>query len=53
VDFRTVIQAKPDLSEAQQALTQIQNSHSALTAPQIEIPYAKLVMQSKNWPLYP
>jgi membrane associated rhomboid family serine protease len=52
-DFRTVIRAKPDLAEAHQALAQLQDSRAATPPPQIEIPYAKLVMQSDYWPLYP
>jgi membrane associated rhomboid family serine protease len=52
-DFHTVIQAKPDFAEAQQALAQLKDSRAATPPQQIAIPYAKLVMQSDYWPLYP
>jgi membrane associated rhomboid family serine protease len=52
-DLHTVIQAKPDFAEAQQGLAQLKDSRAATPAPQIEIPYAKLIMQSDYRPLYP
>jgi predicted Zn-dependent protease len=52
-DFHTVMQAKPDFAEAQNALAQIPSPRATTAAPQVEIPYAKLVMQSEYWPLYP
>jgi predicted Zn-dependent protease len=53
-DLQRVVAAKPDLAEAKQALALIPDPHAAAAAkPQIPIPYAKLVMQSEYWPLYP
>ncbi len=52
-DLESVIQAKPDFTEARDALAKFQALHDGGAAPQIEIPYDKLVMKSHNWPLYP
>jgi len=52
-DLQTVIAAKPDLTEAKEALAQIPDARAPAAKPQIQIPYAKLVMQSEYWPLYP
>jgi membrane associated rhomboid family serine protease len=52
-DMSTVVKAKPDFREGQQALAQLRNLHPAGAPPQLEIPYAKIVLQSEYWPLYP
>jgi membrane associated rhomboid family serine protease len=52
-DFHTVVQAKPDFAEAQNALAQVQDLRAATAPPPAAVPYAKLVMQSEYWPLYP
>jgi predicted Zn-dependent protease len=52
-DFRRVIEAKPDFIEARQALAQCEPPAALSAPPQVEIPYAKLVIRSEYWPLYP
>jgi tetratricopeptide (TPR) repeat protein len=52
-DMSNVVKAKPDFREGQQALAQLRDLHPAGAPPQLEIPYAKIVLQSEYWPLYP
>jgi membrane associated rhomboid family serine protease len=52
-DFRSIVVANPDLTEPKSALAQLQAPNSADSRPQFEIPYAKLLLQSDDWPLYP
>jgi membrane associated rhomboid family serine protease len=52
-DFRSIEVANPDLTEPKSALAQLQAPKSADSSPQFEIPYAKLVLPSDYWPLYP
>jgi membrane associated rhomboid family serine protease len=52
-DFRSIVIANPDLAEPKSALAQLQAPKSSDNSPHFEIPYAKLVVQSEYWPLYP
>jgi len=52
-DFRSIVIADPDLTEPKSALAQLQAPKSADSSPQFEVPYAKLVLQSEYWPLFP
>jgi len=49
-NLRLVLQSKPDFQEARDVLRQLE-SHQTPPAP--AIPFAKLVMRSEAWPLYP
>jgi membrane associated rhomboid family serine protease len=50
-NLRSVIQSKPDLREAREAIVRLDSP--AISGSAIEIPYLKLVFKSKAWPLYP
>jgi membrane associated rhomboid family serine protease len=50
-NLRSVIQSKPDLREAREALVRL--APTAMSGSVVEIPYSKLLFKSKAWPLYP
>jgi membrane associated rhomboid family serine protease len=49
--LRSVMQSKPDLEGAREALAILDSSMGKASA--AAIPYSKLVFKSKSWPLYP
>lgn len=50
-NLRSVIQSRPDLREAREALVRL--TPTAIGGSAVEIPYSKLLFKSKAWPLYP
>jgi membrane associated rhomboid family serine protease len=50
-NLRSVIQSKPDLLEAREALERLDSP--AISRSAVAIPYSKLAFKSKAWPLYP